>query len=60
MSLIIIKGGIFHPVALMYLIIINHSWLLGYIDLPFLCLFKQKMIKEVIIIFIMKPVLLKL
>ena len=60
MSLIITKRGMFYPVVLMYLIIVDHSWLLGCTDLSFLYLFEQEMMKEVMIIFIIKSVLLKL
>ena len=45
---------------LMYLITVSYSRLLGYIDLVFLYLFERVIIKEKVIIFIMKPVLSKL
>ena len=60
MPLTIIKEEMHQSDALIYLIIIAHFRLLDYIDLAFLYLFKRVMIIKILIIFIMKPVSLKL
>ena len=60
MSLIIIKKGMYQSDILIYLIIIDYSWLSGYIVLTFLCFSEYIMIKEMVIIFIIKSVLSKL
>ena len=46
--------------ALIHLIIVLHFRLLGYIDLAFSYLSKRVIIKEEMIIFIIKPISLKL
>ena len=60
MFLIIMKGGIHQSNILIYSIIINHSWLSDYIALTFLYFSEYIMIKKAVIIFIIKPILLKL
>ena len=60
MPLIIMKGGMHQPNVLMHSITVSYSRLLGYIDLAFSCLSERVIIKEEMIISIMKPVLSKL
>ena len=60
MPLIIIKKEMHQPDILIYLIIIDHSQLPDYIILAFLYFSEYIMMRKVIIIFIIKPILLKL
>ena len=60
MFLIIIKEEMHQPDALIHLIIVAHSQLLDYTDLAFSYLSERVIIIEIVIIFIIKPVLLKL
>ena len=60
MSFTIIKEGMHQLNALMHLIIVAYFRLLNCINLAFLCLFKRVIIIEAVIIFIIKPVSLKL
>ena len=56
----IIKGEIHQPDTLIHSIIVAYSWLSGCIDLAFSYLFEHVITIEVVIIFIIKLILLKL